>query len=338
MREKFIEIGFKPKTLKIIEQANAILVEYEKRNLKMTLRQLYYQFVARNILPNKQSQYKRLGDILKNARLAGLTDWALMEDRLRNLEKLSVWRGPLSILRAVEEQYREDWWAEQDYYCEVWIEKDALVGTIENVCESFRVPYFACRGHVSESEMYLAGKRFARMAGQGKRLVMFHLGDHDPSGLQMTEDNAARLSMLAGRNIEVRRLAMTYNQIEQYDPPSNPAKESDSRFDGYRDMMMEDHGYADPDDIPSWELDALDPTVLETLISDAVGELLDWARWGASQKTEEENRIGLTGTADHWDRVLLFLKHREADVPEIAYDHPTFDDLLDEIAARDEQG
>jgi len=81
--------NFSPSTLAVIDQANEIIDEYQTDGLKLTLRQLYYQFVSRALIANKQSEYKRLGSIINDARLAGLVDWKAIEDRTRNLKRNS---------------------------------------------------------------------------------------------------------------------------------------------------------------------------------------------------------------------------------------------------------
>lgn len=298
--EKFIDKNFQAKTLEIIEQARQITEDYKRRGFTLTLRQLFYQFVARDLLPNKQSQYKRLGGIVDEARQAGLLDWATIEDRTRNVEHPSVWTSPEAIIRAVADQYQEDPWRGQKYRPEVWIEKDALVGVVEPVCTRFKVPYFACRGYTSQSEAYAAGKRFAAYRRQGFIPIVLHLGDHDPSGLHMTEDNGNRLGLFARGDVEVRRLALNMDQIEQYDPPPNPAKETDSRFESY----AAEHGES------SWELDALDPDVIDQLIEDALRELIDQDAWDKAEAEEERNKKGLEQASENWSGVRLYLKHR----------------------------
>jgi hypothetical protein len=325
MKEKFTDIKFRADTLAVINHANTILDEYQAQGFKLTLRQLYYQFVARALLPNKQSEYKRLGSIIDNGRQAGLIDWAAIEDRTRNLERLSTWDSPQDILSAVTNQYREDWWLHQPFYPEVWIEKDALTGIIEPTCHEFRVPFFACRGYVSQSEMYDAAQRLKRVARSKRNPVIFHLGDHDPSGMHMTEDNGNRLDLfMRGYGIEVVRLALNMNQIEEYDPPPNPAKETDSRFESY----AAEHGES------SWELDALDPVVIANLIRDALEERIEPEPWQDAKDAEEKNREHLIGTSENWERVKLFLKHRESQAPyNDDADAMTVDDMLDDLEA-----
>lgn len=150
-REAFIERRFSEGSSALIKRANTIIAQYQDQGFTLTLRQLYYQFVSRDLLQNKQTEYKRLGSIINDARLAGLIDWSAIEDRTRNVRAVSTWDDPAQIVSAVAEQYKEDVWDSQDWRPEIWIEKDALIGVIEPVCERHRVPYFACRGYFPRS-------------------------------------------------------------------------------------------------------------------------------------------------------------------------------------------
>ncbi|WP_199230040.1 hypothetical protein [Azospirillum sp. TSH58] len=283
----------------LIEQANSIIAEYQDQGFVLTLRQLYYQFVARALIPNTMQSYKRLGQVINDARLAGLVDWDALEDRTRNVRAKPSWSSPEDILGACASQFRIKRWADQPCHVEVWIEKDALVGVIERVCNEHLVPFFACRGYTSQSEQWRAGRRFARLAEEGKRVVVLHLGDHDPSGIDMTRDNIDRLSMFAGEEVEVRRLALNIEQVKKYRPPPNPAKESDSRCNGYK-LRFGDK---------SWELDALDPRVIDGLIRDQLQELIDQDRWRDAIAREEKSRRLLSEAATRWDEVAELLDY-----------------------------
>jgi hypothetical protein len=300
-KELFVVKKFAASSLTIINHANQIIANYQAQGFVLTLRQLYYQFVSRDLIPNKQSEYKRLGSIINDGRLAGLIDWSAIEDRTRNVRKVSVWSDPTEIIDAVASQYKEDLWAGQPYRPEVWIEKDALVGVIEPVCNRYRVPYFACRGYSSQSEQYNAGKRFDQRKRQGQTTVILHLGDHDPSGIDMTRDNADRLTMFARHGIKVKRLALNMNQVEQYDPPPNPAKETDSRAASY----IEQYGDS------SWELDALDPPVIDALIAGELDRLIDADSWDRAKQGEETRKSMLAKASSNWNDVEAFLETLE---------------------------
>lgn len=275
----YIPKNFGPDALETIKTANTIINEYGRQGLTLTLRQLYYQFVARGILPNQDRSYSRLGSVVNDARLAGLVSWSAIEDRTRFLRGLTNYDSPAEIIRSARNSYRRDLWANQPWRPEVWIEKDALVGVIEGICHELRIDFFACHGYSSQSEQWRAGQRFARYVEKGQRPIVFHLGDHDPSGIDMTRDNRDRLSMFAGVPIQVVRLALNMDQVDRYAPPPNPAKVTDSRAAAY---IRE---YGDE----SWELDALDPAVLRSLISDAVARIRDPNIWDSALREEAED-------------------------------------------------
>ncbi|MCZ6776379.1 MAG: hypothetical protein O7D34_07990, partial [Ignavibacteria bacterium] len=258
----------------------------------LTLRQLYYQFVVSGRIPNTKRSYKRLASIVNDGRLVGLIDWNAIKDRTRNLQSASLWDSPAQMVKACATQYRIDRWAAQKSRLEVWIEKDALIGVIESVCDELDVPYFACRGYVSQSEQWRAGQRFIQYARKHKQHpVVIHLGDHDPSGLDMTRDNDARLCLF-GADVTVRRIALNMDQIDQYSPPPNPTKVTDSRAEGYIAKFGTD----------SWELDALEPAVIQELVRGTIMEYLDEALWQEAIAEEQQGRDRLAEAAEELDR------------------------------------
>jgi hypothetical protein len=293
----YVERRFNSATAAVIEHANTIIAEYVARGFDLTLRQLYYQFVSRDLLANRQSEYKRLGSIVNDARLAGLIDWDHITDRTRELRSLSHWSSPSDIVEAIAQQFRIDRWADQPRRVEVWIEKDALVGVFERVCQALDIGLFSCRGYTSQSEMWAAAQRLRRYAKHGQEVVILHFGDHDPSGLDMTRDITDRLALF-GCDLDVRRLALTMDQVREYAPPPNPAKATDSRFAGY---IPE---YGDE----SWELDALSPEVLAGLVTETVTALQDTKEWAKSRKHEATQRELLQAVSDRWDDVADFVK------------------------------
>lgn len=276
---QYVPKKFSPDALGRIGQACQIIAQYEAQGLVLTLRQLYYQFVARGILPNSDRSYDNLGKLVSDGRLAGLISWTAIEDRTRFLRGLGSFSSPSEAVASVRQSYRRDLWEGQPWRPEVWIEKDALVGVIEGICHELRVDFFACRGYNSQSEQWRAGRRFASRVQRGQRPIVFHLGDHDPSGIDMTRDNRDRLSMFAGVPVQVVRLALNMGQVDQYQPPPNPVKLTDSRSADYRATYGEE----------SWELDALEPTVLRDLIRDAVMAVRDEGLWDQALRREAED-------------------------------------------------
>ncbi len=260
MLQQFINKNFRAATLAMINQANDIIREYQAQGYSLTLRQLYYQFVARDLIANTVKSYNKLGNIINDARLAGLVDWSAIEDRTRNLNDAPRWDDPADAVNAVLQQYRTDVWENQPRRVEVWIEKNALTGVIHRTCRQLDVPYFACIGYVSQSEEYRAYRR-----SLNHPLTILHLGDHDPSGIDMTRDNDNRLNDVFGGDVDMVRIALNMDQVEEYAPPPNPAKMTDSRF----------ADYAAEFGTSSWELDALEPSVINALITSHVEDIRD---------------------------------------------------------------
>lgn len=291
---QYQEINLRAKALATIEKANEIIDEFRAQGFDLTLRQLFYQFVARGLIANSQKEYKNLGAVINDGRLAGLVDWESIVDRTRNLRNLSHWDSPSAIVQACAQQFNYDLWADQSVYVEVWIEKDALVGVIEGVCQRYDVPHFSCRGYTSQSEMWSAAQRIIeRSEGRPEHAVLIHLGDHDPSGIDMSRDIRDRLALFEAV-VDVRRLALNADQVRQYSPPPNPAKITDSRAKAYIRRFGRE----------SWELDALDPRVIEGLIEKELRSLIDPDKWAAALARQKRARALLDGVASNWDLVV----------------------------------
>lgn len=288
-RIQYQEFAFKPPTLTMIAKANEIIADYQRQGYQLTLRQLYYQFVSRDLIANKQSEYDRLGGVINDARLAGMIDWEAIVDLTRELTKNSHWDSPRDIVRACASQYQVDKWDSQPCHVEVWIEKDALSGVIEPTCRALDVPFFSCRGYTSQSAMWEAGQRLKEKRDQGKdELIIVHLGDHDPSGIDMTRDIGDRLALFSEGEVTINRVALNFDQVRQYKPPPNPAKVTDSRAKSY----MAIHGRE------SWELDALEPRVLTALVQDAVGKYMDEEAFDEAKQREQSHRAAIAAIVD----------------------------------------
>lgn len=276
----------------LIAKADQVAQEYAAQGFILTARQLYYVFVSRDWIPNTPKSYKHLTHIVSEARLAGLIDWNHFEDRTRNLHSLPDWNSPAELVSACSDQFRFDKWQDQEYRPEVWIEKDALAGVFTRACDTLQVPMFACRGYTSQSEMWGAAQRLKSYARGGQTPIIFHFGDHDPSGIDMTRDIVDRMSTFR-LDLDVDRLALNMNQVEQYNPPPNPAKVTDSRYEAYMTKFGDE----------SWELDALEPRVLEALVRTAIDQIRDKKKWKVWEQAEEEARRLLGAVADKWSRI-----------------------------------
>ncbi len=297
--EVFIPKKFTKDHLEIIGNAAAIFSDYESQGFRLTLRQLYYQFVSMGFIENSLNSYKKVGSVINDARLAGLLSFDRMEDLERVFEDVYSQPDPYSVLNNIQYHYSEDYWSNQDVYIEVWVEKKALLNIVAKPCARLNVPYMACKGYMSSTAQWEAGKRFVDADNAGKRLLLLHLGDHDPSGLDMTRDNIERLTMFAGVDIEIRRLALNMEQIEEFNPPPNPTKLSDSRAIDYIDRFGRS----------SWELDALKPSIIADLITREVESHIDYDLWNEVEQKEEENRLILRGISDNAEEVFEFVRN-----------------------------
>lgn len=121
---KYVARNFSAASKDLIDKANIIIAEYEGQGFKLTLRQLYYQYVSRDFIPNTMKSYKNLGSVINDARLAGLIDWNAIEDRTRQVVTVNHWDNPSDIVSACASQFRIDKWEGQKFRPEVWIEKE----------------------------------------------------------------------------------------------------------------------------------------------------------------------------------------------------------------------
>lgn len=298
MRIAYQTINLRSASLVKIARANGIIAEYAAQGFTLTLRQLYYQHVARGLIDNNEREYKRLGDLISNGRLAGMIDWNAIQDRTRFLRDLSHWDHPKTIVETCAKQFRLPKWENQPCYCEVWIEKDALLGVIEGICSSLDVPYLACRGYASASEVWRAGhERFRHKLAMGKDCTVFYLGDHDPSGLDMSRDVQDRLDLFTRQpgQVVVKRLALNMSQVDAHNPPPNPTKLSDSRAEGYMALYGE----------TCWELDALPPATISDLVRNEILAIRDDDEWNSCLVEEERYKRQLASVANEWDNLDL---------------------------------
>lgn len=300
MLERFVEKKFGKESIIIIEIANQVIETYRAQGYILTLRQLYYQFVSRDIFANTERNYKRLGSIIDDARKAGLIDWDAIEDRTRRLRSLSTWESPREIIASCAQQFRVNPWDEQPDWCEVWVEKEALAGVVERAANEMRVPFFCCRGYPSSSAMYEAAQRL--LEHEARRGVhVIYLGDHDPSGIDMARNVRDGLNVFSHGDIaglEVHRIALNMDQVDEYSPPPNPAKQTDSRCASYVREFGDE----------SWELDALEPAVLHDLIVNKIKECVDEDAWDESISREDDFREEIGLVSINWSKAVQGLK------------------------------
>lgn len=272
----------------IVEATKKILSEY---SFPLTLRQIYYRLVANGMIPNKRSAYNSLSKWLVKAREDAAIDDTRIEDRSRSvIAHVNAYESPDDFVSAAKDwfhnlgsEYYADLWETQAFHVEVWVEKDALSQVIARVAGPFRVTVCPSRGYSSYSYI----KRVAvdeRLSAVDKPIVLLDFRDHDPSGLQMTEDLQTRFDRYADDlEIEVKRIALTIDQVKKHSLIPNPTKRVDSRSAKYVAQ------YGDQ----CWELDAIPPDELQKLVTSAIKQHIDPSRWNAALEREQKDQAAL---------------------------------------------
>lgn len=290
MKETFEQWSPRPESAARVLQCEEIIEEYMEQGLKLTLRQLYYQFVSRALIPNTERSYKNLGTLVSRARVAGLLDWDAIEDRTRRPDIPTEFSGLEHLVDVATGAYRLDRWDTQPHYAELWVEKEALAGVLDPLASEFHVPLMVNKGYSSQSAMYESAQRIHRRAMREeyadkvatRPVYIFYLGDHDPSGQDMVRDIQERLDKYTHYELtlDVHCIALTTEEVEKFKPPPNPTKLTDSRAEQY----IERHGYE------CWEVDALDPATLQQIVRGAFEIIVDTEAMDAVREQEERDK------------------------------------------------
>ncbi len=243
-------------TLDLLLKAQSIILLYEY----VTVRQVYYVLVSRQDINNNYNEYKRIIRILKNGRLAGLINFNNIIDDTRDAEKTPSWKSMNDLLSAAVDQYRSDWWIGQPRHVEVWLEKRALRRILYPLTNEYDVYLCTGGGYQSWSQVWAARARF--LAKNDVNLKILYFGDLDPSGKDMPRDIRERFKTL-GLEIDVIEVALTKEDILDYNLPKNPSKKTDSRKDWYQKKYGIDYAV---------ELDALPPEILQEKVKGAIAD------------------------------------------------------------------
>lgn len=293
MKQFYQDTNFRPHNLRMIDDINDIIDEYQAQNFVLTVRQLYYQLVARDIIENTMRSYKNVARLINDGRLAGRIDWDAIEDRTREFITRNRWNSGRELFRASANQFHMDMWEGQDRRVFVIVEKEALTGVMEPTCYGYDVPLLAARGYPSASVVReFADAVVIPSLGEGQNVLILHLGDHDPSGIDMSRDLIERIELFVGDNgggdVELRRIALNMPQVEELKPPPNPAKTTDARFANYKKKFG----------TTSWELDALPPEYIATLIKKHITKEIDPEPWNARLKQIDHVKTEMKKVAD----------------------------------------
>ena len=275
-----LKICFEPKNFhkknrNLLIIINKIISDYEEKGYFLTLRQVYYQLVSMDLIENSDKSYRSIQYLVKDGRLAGEISMTAIEDRTRRQRSLNYFDGIPDILKAAADSYRRDLWEGQDHYVEIWCEKDAVIGIVQKAAFYLCVPCFSTRGFPSITALWEATERMENKPSP----IIFYLGDHDPSGLQIDREIKARLDQF-GAPVCLERIGLLREQVEEYSLPPNMAKEKDVNYEKYKAL----HGEH------SWELDALEPEVIHDLIVENIKIVLDPEKYNALFDVQERER------------------------------------------------
>ena len=265
-------------SLILIEQVQKIISSYD---FALTLRQIYYQLVAKQIIPNEQRYYKKLSRICVMGRNEGILSEEGFADRLREVDKLSSWADLNQFMETVKRSYHKDKWQNQDKYIEIWTEKDALRSVLTEITYQYDVSLMVARGQLSRTAIYEAFNRYKIQSD--KECYLYYCGDFDPSGLSIYESIKERLEKF-GVFIKYERIALTEEQIKKYQLPSDPAKQSDPNYNKFVSLYGSDMVV---------ELDSLPPDVLRDIIKDCISKNIDAGLLAQVQKeeTKEQDKL-----------------------------------------------
>ncbi len=279
-----------PPREELLAGVEGVLAQYT--GIPVTVRQLYYRLVAARLIPNTHRSYKNLVSALSDWRRARKIPCRAFEDRTRNLNRLDLgWRADdpegwllAWVKKAVGESrnYRLARWYGQTRRVIVAVEKQALEGPFNEVCEELAVDLAVCRGYPSLS--FLNEVASALRGGDpdrdGRENVVLYFGDFDPSGLNIPETVERDLSGFFGQSLDFVRVALTRDQIDERGLPPAPVKLTDSRAAGF----ISEHGEE------VYELDAIEPRELQDMIRAVVGEYWDEGAAGEREELVDSGR------------------------------------------------
>jgi 5S rRNA maturation endonuclease (ribonuclease M5) len=267
---------YRTKTLKIIGLVRKLITQHRGR--KLTLRQVFYQLVAKKIIPNNLRAYKNLSYLIAKARKNGDLPWDVMRNHTRFVIKENSWPNFKDFTKKIEKIYHKSKLANQRNYIEIWIEKDSLREWFEPITKEFDIPLIICRGYPSITTLYEASKRLKEIK---KPIYILYFGDFDPSGEDIFRTIKEKLIKDFGvnrRKLHIKKVALTLKDIKKYKLPPAPTKTTDSRsgkfVKKYGDFAV--------------ELEALPVKVLEQKIKKNIKSLLNWKQFQKDLKKEKQ--------------------------------------------------
>ena len=245
----------------------------------------YKLFAASLISSMEQSEMQRVYRLLKVAREQGDIPWEWIVDETRELEICSSWADPAAFVRTVSRAYRRDFWLQQPQRVLVVSEKGTVRGVLAPVLNQYGVGFRVMHGFSSATAVYDIAQD-----SDGRPLIILYVGDYDPSGMYMTEvDIPQRLAEYGSDHVKVKRTALTRGH---HDLPWFSA--SDKKKDPRYRWFVRNFGKR------CWELDAMDPNDLRTLVEGAILLEIEPEAWDRCAVVEKAERESLRHVLDRW--------------------------------------
>jgi hypothetical protein len=274
-------------TTNLLEAAKQALAEESP----MTVRQLFYRLVSAGAIENCRGHYQKVCRVVTAGRNRGEIDWHWIVDRSRPVYQANTWTNLRERFEHVAKTYRRDAWQDQPLYVEVWSEKDAVVGSIEEITDRYAVPLRVTRGFSSTTVVHEVAELFQLM---DKPVYVYYIGDHDPSGRAIDRDAVVRVRGY-GAEFTLTRLAIHPEDIRKFKLPPLRIKPTDSRADAFEKKYG----------LRCVELDALPPTELRRRIEVAIVRHLDMPAWDRAKRCEEVERATTQRVAEQVSKLRL---------------------------------
>jgi len=254
---------------------------------QITVRHLFYRLVGHGVIPKTEAAYKAMGKHLSNWRRAGEVQWNAFSDNTRWHLKADTFDSMVDALANTVATYRRNLWESQPVYIEVWCEKDAVASILHQAAEPFGVPVFVSRGFASLSSLYSAAETFRGWAQAGKRVIIYHFGDFDPSGVAAGDSILRTFRDDFKLAIEFTRVAVTQEQIREFNLPTRPTKATDSRAAKWTGG-------------DSVEIDSMPPAELRRLVETCITSHIDQRAWEVMKEVERGERENLRSIHQFW--------------------------------------
>jgi len=241
-----------------------------------TVRQVFYALTVKGAVAKHEGEYKQtVIRLLVNMREAGVIPFNWIADHTRWMRKPSSFTGIEACLNACAESYRRSLWASMPVYVEIWCEKDAMAGVLLEETEVYDVPLMVAKGYSSISFLHSAAKA---IEAKGKPTFIYHFGDLDPSGVDAARDIEAKLRRYAPEaEIHFERPAVTRAQVEEWNLPTRPTKQTDTRAKKFGNAT-------------SVELDAIPAQKLRALVRECIERHIDKQQLALLRIAEQSER------------------------------------------------